>query len=344
MNACAMTASNAVPPAKPLTLADVARVARVGQSTVSRVLRQQGSFSERTRSRVMEAVESLGYVHNKLAGTLASSGSNLVGVVIPSLANIVFPDVLRGLGPVLAAEGCQPVIAVTDYDQDKEEELVRSLLAWRPKALLLAGLEHSEGTRAMLKASGIRIAELLDTDGEGIDVVVGFSSRAVGEASARHLLDCGYRNIAYLGHDISHDHRARKRHEAFCATLQAAGLAVVAETRRAPASSVGAGREGLAHLLASGAAIDAVYCSNDDMAIGAYFHALATGLKVPDDLALMGYNGLDIGQAAPQPLTTIRTPRLKIGEAGARAIFAARGPHVIDTGFELVRGATTRAV
>jgi len=329
-------------PQRPLTLADVAKLARVGESTVSRVLRGHGSFSQRTRERVISAVEQLGYVHNRLAGTLASSGSNLVGVVIPSLANIVFPDVLRGLGPVLDAEGCQPVIGVTDYDLAREEELVRSLLAWRPRAMILSGLEHSEATRAMLKASGVRVAELLDIDGEGIDIVVGFSNRAVGEASARHLIACGYRSIGYVGHDLTRDHRARKRYEGFCATLKSAGVTLAAEERSAPASSVEAGRESLARLLSRTRTLEVVYFSNDDMAIGGYFHALAGGIAVPDQLGLMGYNGLELGQAAPLPLTTVRTPRLLIGESGARAVFSIGTPQVIDTGFELVPGATTR--
>ncbi len=152
---------------RPITLADVAREARVGESTVSRVLRSHGSFSEKTRARVEEAVARLGYVPNRIAGTLASTGSRLIGIVIPSLTNIVFPDLLRGATAALDQEGFQSVIAVTDYDQDREEALVGSLLSWRPAGLIVTGLEHNPGTRRRLAASGVRVAELLDTDGRG---------------------------------------------------------------------------------------------------------------------------------------------------------------------------------
>jgi len=102
-----------------VTLAEVADAAGVGESTVSRVLRNHGSFSGKTRDRVMAAVERLGYVPNRIAGTLASTASRLVAFVIPSLSNIVFPDVLRGASAILEENRYQAVFSVTDYDPEK---------------------------------------------------------------------------------------------------------------------------------------------------------------------------------------------------------------------------------
>ncbi len=235
---------------RPITLADVAREARVGESTVSRVLRSHGSFSEKTRARVEEAVARLGYVPNRIAGTLASTGSRLIGIVIPSLTNIVFPDLLRGATAALDQEGFQSVIAVTDYDQDREEAVVGSLLSWRPAGLIVTGLEHNPGTRRRLVASGVRVAELLDIDGPGLDIVVGYSNRAAGAASARHLAGRGYRRIGYIGHDLTKDRRAAKRYAGFREGLTEVGLVLAGEERVASPSSVEAGRHGLEALLA----------------------------------------------------------------------------------------------
>ncbi|ACA17066.1 transcriptional regulator, LacI family [Methylobacterium sp. 4-46] len=325
---------------RPVTLADVAREARVGESTVSRVLRSHGSFSERTRAQVEAAVARLGYVPNRIAGTLASTGSRLIGIVIPSLTNIVFPDVLRGATGALDGEGFQSVIAVTDYDDDREEALVDSLLSWRPAGLLITGLEHNQGTVRRLHASGVRVAELLDLDGPGLDIVVGYSNRAAGEASARYLMARGYRRIAYLGHDLARDRRAGKRYAGFRAALAEAGLALHAEERITAPSSVEAGRHGLSALLARAPDCDAVYFSNDDMALGGYFHCLAAGITVPDRLALFGYNGLDVGRLMPQPLTTIRTPRVEAGATAARLLCTDAPATRVDLGFELIVGAT----
>ena len=207
-----------------ITLTDVARAAGVGESTASRVLRGHGSFSAKTRESVLAAARSLGYVPNRIAGTLASTGSKLVGIVIPSLSNIVFPDVLRGANTVLVGAGYQPVVAVTDYDQGREESVVESLLSWRPAGMMVAGLEHTEPTTVRLRNARVRVAELLDTDGEGIDIVVGYSNREVGRTSARHLVTRGYRRIGYVGHDLSRDLRAAKRFAAFRTALGEAGL------------------------------------------------------------------------------------------------------------------------
>ncbi len=331
------------PPGRLVTLADVAREAGVGESTVSRVLRNHGSYSKRAGERVAEAVARLGYVPNRLAGSLAGAstgtGTGLVGVVIPSLANVVFPDLLRGLTGALDGTGMQSVVGVSEYDAEREEALVAALLSWRPEALLLTGLEHTAGTVTLARASGVRVVEMIDTDGEGIDTVVGFSNRAAGQASARHLLARGYRRIGYCGHDPSADLRASKRLAGFEAALAEAGTALAEREIRPGRSSAASGRAGFEALIARRPGLDAVYFSNDDMALGGWFACLALGLAVPERIALFGFNGLDFAEAMPQPLSTVRTPRLEIGRRAA-ACLTGTGPARIDLGFTLIEGAT----
>lgn len=331
-------------PGRLVTIADVAREAQVGESTVSRVLRGQGSYSKRAGERVLEAAARLGYVPNRLAGSLAgnadSVGSQLVGVVIPSLTNIVFPDLLRGLTGDLDTTGFQSVIGVSDYDPAREETLVESLLSWRPSALVLTGLEHTALTVTRLRAAGIRIVEMIDTDGPGLDIVVGFSNRAVGHASARHLIERGYRRIGYVGHDLSRDLRAAKRFAGFDAALREAGLSLHSQELVFDRSSAAVGRAALEALMARAPDTDAVYFSNDDMALGGYFGCLGRGWAVPGRVALFGCHALDITAAMPQPLSTMRTPRLEIGRAAARSLADGAPAGTIDLGFELCQGAT----
>lgn len=323
-----------------VTIFDVAREAGVGESTVSRVLRGKGAVSPEARERVLAATEKLGYVPNRIAGTLASTGSRLVGFVIPSVNNIVFADVLTGAEGVLSSLDRQAVFAITEYDAQKEEQLVESMLAWRPSGLVVAGLEHTDRARAMIRGSGVRVAEILDTDGEGMDFVVGYSNREAGRVSARHLVERGRRRIGYVGHDLGRDLRSGKRLAGFRDGLAEAGMSLVdAEVRTSP-SSAEAGRLGLAELLARNPDLDAVYFSNDDMALGGYFHCLAAGIDVPGRLALMGYNGLEVSSQTPRPITTIRTPRRRIGEEAARLVASAEPAGVHDLGFELIEGGT----
>lgn len=323
-----------------LTLSDVAREAGVGESTVSRVLRNAGSISQNARERVEAAVARLGYVPNRIAGMLASDGSSLVAIIVPSLSNNVFPKVLAGANHAIEAAGFQSVVGVSDYDLDREERLIRALLSWRPAGIVVSGLEHTAHATDMLRHGGVRVAEVMDIDGDGVDIVVGFSSNAVGRASAGHLIGRGYRRIGYVGHDLSLDTRAGKRLDGFALALAEQGLSLVDREIVPALSSVEAGRDGLARLLIRAPVLDAVYFSNDDMALGGYFHCLSQGITMPDRLALFGFNGLGIARATPQPLATIKTERFLIGEKAAALVMSDALSCVIDVGFQLIEGAT----
>jgi LacI family gluconate utilization system Gnt-I transcriptional repressor len=325
-----------------VTITDVAQLAHASESTVSRVMRNQGSVSQSARDRILKAAAQLNYVPNRIAGTLASRTSRLIGIVIPSVANTVIPELLAGASQVLEGAGFQPVIEVSNYDPEREELLIQSILSWRPAGLLVAGLEHTDRARAMLKSCGVRVAELLDIDGEGIDIVVGSSHRKAGRKSAEHLLARNYRRIGYVGHDIRVDIRAGKRLQGFRAVMQENGLSLIDEEYYpSGSSSVEAGRIGLERLLKRQSGLDAVYFSNDDLALGGYFHCMARGISIPSGLALFGYNGLEVTRLTPQPLSTIRTPRTAMGMAGANLLLSGGPPTIVDLGFELVVGATT---
>ncbi len=326
------------------TLTHVARLANVSENTVSRVIRNKGSIAEETRKRVLDAIEALGYVPNRAAGSLASSASLIIGVILPSLSNIVFPEVLRGIHAGLSDTPYQPMIGVTDYDPEKEQQLVSSLLAWQPTALITTGFEHTDAARRMLDKSRIRIAELMDIDSTPIDLAVGLSHRAAGRATAEHLAGRGYTRIGYIGHDWVADRRARARYDGLREGLHERGLSLVVEKRHDGGSSTIAGRDTLAALLADGAAVDAVAFSNDDMAVGGFMHCLSAGISVPERLALFGFNGLEIGQALPKPLSTILSNRFLIGKTAVESLLASAvrpaEAEIINTGFSIIEGAT----
>ena len=165
---------------RPLTLRDVSEATGVSEMTVSRVLRNRGDVSEKTRQKVLDAAKELGYVPNKIAGALASKRVNLVAVIIPSLSNMVFPEVLTGINRVLEHTELQPVVGVTDYQPEKEEKVLYEMLSWRPSGVIIAGLEHTDAARAMLQAAGIPVVEIMDTDGKCVDAMVGISHRRAG--------------------------------------------------------------------------------------------------------------------------------------------------------------------
>ncbi len=326
-----------------ITIYEVAAHAGVSESTVSRIMRNEGLVAEATRSRVMESVRALGYVPNRIAGSLASMDSKLLGVVVPSLSNIVFPEVLQGIHAGLKSSNFQAVISISDYDVDREEALVRGILAWQPVAILITGFDHTMATRRMLDQSGVRVVEMMDIDSAPIDVAVGMSHRRAGYAAGQYLIARGYRRFGYVGHDWQSDRRARLRYDGLCEALAETGISISAHAIADGPSSVGTGRSQTEQLCRM-AQVDVAVYSNDDMAVGGVFHCMGAGISLPDQLAIFGFNGLDIGRELPQPLSTVRSNRFLIGQKAIEAILLApERPTTktsIDTGFEIFAGAT----
>jgi len=332
-------------PRKP-TLSEVAALAGVSEITASRALRASPAVTLGTVQKVQQAADALGYLRNRLAGALAGGPSNQVAVILPSLSNIVFPDVLKGLEDSLDHAGFHPVLGISNYDPQQEEHLIRNLLSWRPAGLVIAPSGMTEASRNLLRSADLPVVEIMDIDTDPVDMAVGMSHRGAGVAMARHLTARGYRRLAYIGHDITRDHRAGARLEGFRAGLAESGLELAGLLTLDAPSSVALGRQGLASLLSSpGPRPDLVYFSNDDMAVGGVFHCMAAGIAVPDDLAIAGFNGLDLGQSLPVRLTTTASHRTRIGETAAGCILdrleGRDTARVTDVGFSLVEGGTS---
>jgi len=335
----------AMPVSKNPTMTDVARIADVSQMTVSRVMRKSGYVSSVVMERVYKAAETVGYVHNRLAGGLAGGDSSLVGVVLPTLQNRVFSEVLSGVTSALGDIQVQPVFGVSEYSEEVESALVLDLLAWRPKGLIISGLEHSASLRETLLASSITVAEIMDIDGSPIESCFGFSHRKAGLEMARHLLEKGYRRFAYIGSQPDKDLRAKKRFTSFKNTIRKQGARVVAEISSDEPTSMLLGRHCTDQILRGGHKPDVIYYANDDLAAGGLMHCLAQQIRVPDDLALAGFNGLSFLESLPQQITTTRTPRFKIGTVAARFV-SGQMPETDnapkhDLGVELLAGETS---
>jgi len=301
------------------TLKEVAAAADVSEMTVSRVLRQTGSVSEKTRNKVLAVVDELGFVPNKIAGSLATSTSNLIAVIVPSLTNQVFTEVLAGVTGYLDTQGYKAVIGISDYDPEKEEELIRSMLSWRPSGFIVSNLSHTDRARRILENAGIPLVEMMDVTEQPIDTCVGVDHFEAGALMARHFLDRGYRRLGYLGWN-RRDLTARKRFEGFKSVLENNGLAFqgIGEFDRPP--DIRVGKKGLAELLADHPDLDAVYFPNDVAAVGGLLHCQEAAIDVPASLAIGGFSGLQIGQLMPSPLTTVLVERFEIGRLSARII------------------------
>ena len=304
----------------PLTLRDVSQASGVSEMTVSRVLRNRGDVSQNTRDKVLLVAKQLGYVPNKIAGALASQRVNLVAVIIPSLSNMVFPEVMTGISEVLETTDLQPVVGVTDYLPEKEERVLYEMLSWRPSGVIIAGLEHSETSAMMLKASGIPVVEIMDIDGSPVDAMVGISHRRAGREMAVSILKAGYRKIGFLGTKMPLDHRARKRFEGFTEALAKSGVEVTDQEFYSGGSALVKGREMTQELLRRNPNLDFLYFSNDLIGAGGLLYLIEKGISIPNQIGLAGFNGVELLQGLPRQLTTMDACRSEIGRKAAEMI------------------------
>ena len=322
------------------TLAAVAAHAGVSAMTASRALNQPDVVSEAVRARVALAVDELGYVPNRAARALASAQSNVIVVLVPSLSNAVFNAVLEGIQDAIASANFQLLIGNTRYSDAEEEKLVGIYMQSNPDGFLLSGLSHSPRVTQMLADARVPVVSMMDLDQTPGALSVGFSQFDAGQAMARYLIDKGHRRIGFIGAQL--DERTLRRAAGYRKAMQDAGLADPRLELMVPdVSSIALGAELLGRMLAMAPDCDAIFCCNDDLAQGAVYQCQRRGIAVPGQLAICGFNDLPASAWMKPSLTTVATPRYRIGYEAAtllRAAIDGATPPVtqIDLGFTLI--------
>jgi len=321
-----------------VTLHDVAKLAGVAPITASRALNRPEQVSADVLKKVSDAVARTGYVPNLLAGGLASTRSRLVAAVVPTIAGPVFLETVQSLTESLAERGYQLMLGQSGYTGSREDALLEAIIGRRPDGIVLTGIMHSAEGRRRLLASGIPVVETWDLTPTPIDMLVGFSHVEVGRAVAAFLQAKGRRRFAVVAGD---DERATRRLGAFEAAALALGLPEVRRVVVPAPTTLRSGRGALSTLLGGGAEIDAVFCSSDLLALGVLTEALARGVEVPAQLAVVGFGDLNFAADLHPALTTVHINGAAIGRQAAQFIVdraEGRGvaQRVIDIGFSIV--------
>ncbi|WP_282026209.1 LacI family DNA-binding transcriptional regulator [Limimaricola cinnabarinus] len=325
--------------AKRVTLAEVAARAGVSPITVSRALRRPDTVQPDTRARIDAAVSALGYVPDPAARALATGRADVIGVLIPSATNAVFTDVLTGLYEELSETRFDVQYGITRYEPATEEKLLGVFLRQRPAGLIVAGIDQTPAARRLLERADCPVVQIMETGPDPVDMMVGFSHHDAAAAATRHLIERGYRTPGFLGARM--DPRTQRRFAGFRAEAEAHGVFDPDRCETTPVpSSVGGGAALLRALLTRRPETDAVFCNNDDLAMGALFEAMRLGLAVPDRLGICGFNDLEMMHAAEPALTSVRTNRFEMGVRAAQMIRARLegrdpGPELVDLGAQV---------
>jgi len=303
--------------------------------------------SEALRQRVEVAVAELQYIPNSLASALASTRTNIVGVLVPSLTNGVFDDYVLAIEEVLQPAGFQLLVLNVHYSEIEEERAIQTLLGYHPEAMIVTGVDQTERSRQLLRNAGVPVVQTMDVTDEPIDLNIGLDHGEAGAAAVHYLHELGHTKIAHL--TARGDPRARRRHAGYLRQMRSLGLPTTGLVQSLPRiSNTEMGRELFSKVLADVPDVTAVFTCNDDLALGTLFECQARGLRVPEDIAIVGFNDLDFCAAAVPPLTSVSTGRQQMGKWAAEAILeiirgsgARPEPRRVDLGFTIMQRGST---
>jgi LacI family transcriptional regulator len=332
-------------PSLPVTLEQVAARAGVSPSTVSRILNGTATVSDAKRQAVDEAIATLGFVPNPVARGLAGGRTLSVGVVTQAIDSPFYGGALRGIEERLAKAGYSPLFVSGHWDAAVEARCIETLRARRVDGIIvLTGRLSDAALRAIAKSLPLVVSgRKLRAPGL---YAFDFDNLAGGRMATQHLLDLGHRRIAFIAGDPVHpDAQARQR--GYADALAGAGLSVDPALVMPGEYQEESGRAAIEHLIASGVPFTAVFAANDQMAVGAALALQQHGLRVPDDVSLVGFDDQLLARYANPPLTTVRQPASEMGDQAAAAMLALlRGddPVVDLPGPMLVVRASTRRI
>lgn len=325
------------PPRTP-TLEDVARAAGLSPMTVSRALNNPQLVKASTIDKVMEAVRITGYIPNLLAGGLASRRSKLIAVVVPQINNAMFVDTIQAISDTLDARGYHMLLCVAGYSDETEADIVAALLSRRPDGVVLTGIHHTPALRKIILNAHIPVVEVWDLTPTPLDMLIGFSHEKIGYATGEYLLRKGHRRFGLIW---AGDRRAAQRKQGLYDAVQRQPDCDIDEAIIPLPASMAAGRVGLRQLLAQGALLDAVVCSSDTLAQGAIMEAMAQGVAVPQQLAVMGFGDLAFAAHNVPAISTVGVDCWKMGSEAATLLAdkiegKSTGSPIIDIGFTLI--------
>jgi LacI family transcriptional regulator len=305
-----------------VSIREVAARARVSVGTVSNVLNRPAVVSPGTRERVQAAIAELGFVRNESARQLRSGTARAIGLMVLDVSNPFFTDMARGVEEAASEAGHAVILCNTDESAQKEARHLELLAEQRVHGVLITPADASLDPVRKLRDRGVSVvlvdhpAELDDTCSVAVD------DRTGGELAVTHLLAEGHRNIVMIN-GRNRLYQARERQAGAFDAVRLAGhdpdtLSVI----EVPALTVANGLRAGEQLLARRTRPTAVFCANDLLALGLLQVLVRAGMRVPSDMAIVGYDDIDFAAAAAVPLTSVRQPRQLIGRTAAELVIA----------------------
>jgi LacI family transcriptional regulator len=301
------------------TIHDVARRARVSAGTVSNVLNRPGYVAVPTRERVLAAIDDLGFSPVQHARKFPAGHQRTLGLALADLANPFFVDVALGAEAEAKSLGVGVVMIHNGDDAGREQDNIEVLVQQRVHGIMIAPVRAVDSALDRLDARGIPLVYVDRVDEQSGRCWVKSDDEAGGHLAGEYLIGLNHRTVAFVG-NLGNSFQAGRRFDGFAAALAAAG--VVPERITTDSWRMNDGREAGA-ALAARAAEDlptAIMCANDLIALGVLREFARSGIRVPDDVSIVGFDDLSWSEVASVPLTTVRQPREEMGRRAVRML------------------------
>ena len=294
-----------------VTLDDIAQRVGVTKMTVSRYLKKPSTVAKETGAKIKVALDEMGYVPNRASVMLAQASTKTIGLAVSSFSNLLFSDLIDGVEERAMDYGHDVLISHTSYLEDKEERTILQLLSYQVDGIILTEPLHTPMTLRRLKMANIPVVELMSYLPNPVDMNIGYDHVKISYAAIKGLLRSGRKNIAYFSARMDQRNLDRERGCALACKEYGLPMHTYGSKQR---SNFSRGADMMRTALREIPDLDAVFCTNDDVAIGAMIACTEQGIKIPDQIAVLGYNGLNIGTTTIPKLTSVITARHEMGK------------------------------
>lgn len=323
-----------VPPRSSVGLRDVARAAGVSTATVSRVFNNPAAVSPKLRARVESVSQHLGWVPDGAARALTTRKSNAIGAVFPTLSHGDFARATNAIQEELLGNGYTLLLACSNYDASQEYAQVRKFVEQGIDGLILIGKAHHPDLEAFLTRRGVPFVYAFVYDPETHGTCIGPDNRKALFQLTSYLIDAGHTRFGVIAQSTENNDRAEARLEGIRRALAERGLAVRPQHFAIGEWTIAEGRSLFRQIMAAEQRPTAVICGNAFLAVGAMLESQEMGIKVPDQVSIVGYDDIEIMSHLPIPVTTVRVQGELVGRDAARFIISQVEKRPIELNFE----------
>lgn len=328
-----------------VTLKEIARRAGVTANTVSRALNNRGGISDATQKRILKIAREMNYIPDRIASSLRSKKSNLIGVMVPDVSNPYYADIIRGIEDCAFENGFQILLSISSENREREWGIIEQFRSLRVEGvLLMPSYESRELIRTIADLSipcvlinrrymGYEIPFVMPDNVNGIRLAVS------------HLVHKGHERIGFLnGHPGSMT--SQIRYNAFTESMRESGIDIAQCPTVMCAGSCASAYEKTLELLQTNPTITALLCFSDLLAFGAYKAIQEIGRKIPENIAVIGFDDIELASIVTPPLTTVQIPRYEMGQTAMKQLLKTMNKESVSTAGEylpiqlIVRGSS----